>query len=176
MARITSNEKGILTKTNLPLHDCNEEDFAEFYPIRDRDAETFDILTAGSNSSFKCIDWKDSLSLKSRNIQNIEFVHTSCHAWLPWQGIEWESDEYYEMLPKECGIIEGENVKFGDYFNRLIYEYMKSQTYEFVIYYNDEAFKTEEYNEESIKKESKLAFSQTGYNWMVGGLKIDFEL
>ena len=84
MARITSNEKGILTKTNLPLHDCNEEDFAEFYPIRDRDAETFNDLTAGSNSSFKCIDWNDSLSLKSQNVQNIEFILIECFNWPIW--------------------------------------------------------------------------------------------
>ena len=50
MARLILNEKGVLTKKVLPLHDCNEEDFAEFYPIRDRDAETFNDLTAGSNS------------------------------------------------------------------------------------------------------------------------------
>ena len=84
IARLTSNEKGVLTKTDLPLHECNEEDFAEFYPIRDRDAETFNVLTAGSNSSFKCIDWNDSLSLKSQNIQNIEFILTECHTWPYW--------------------------------------------------------------------------------------------
>ena len=112
---MTLNEKGVLTKTDLPLHDCNEEDFAEFYPIRDRDVEIFNVLTSGPDSSFKCIDWNDSLSLKSQNLQNIEFILTECHSWPLWQGIEMESDEYYEILPKECGIIEGENVKYGDY-------------------------------------------------------------
>ena len=35
---------------------------------------------------------------------------------------------------------------------------MKS-SYELVFYYSDETFQTETYDDESIKKESKLAFS-----------------
>ena len=41
MARLTSIEKGVLINTDLPLHDCNQEDFAEFYPLRDKDKDSF---------------------------------------------------------------------------------------------------------------------------------------
>ena len=47
MARITSNEKGIQTYTDLPLHDCTDKDYSEFYPLRDKDRETFDTLLSG---------------------------------------------------------------------------------------------------------------------------------
>ena len=34
IARLTMNEKGVIKNTDLPLHDCNKEDFDEFYPLR----------------------------------------------------------------------------------------------------------------------------------------------
>ena len=59
MARLTSIEQGVQTKTDLPLHDCNQNDFADFYPLRDKDKDIFTEVTAGQNSSFKCLDWDD---------------------------------------------------------------------------------------------------------------------
>ena len=50
MVRIASNEKGITTYTNITLHDCTEKDLNEFYPLRDKDRETFDNLLSGQNS------------------------------------------------------------------------------------------------------------------------------
>ena len=44
------------------------------------------------------------------------------------------------------------------------------------MYYNDEVFQTTQYNEDSIKKESKLAFTQAEYNWYTGGYKLDFKI
>ena len=49
MARIASYENDILTYTNLTLHDCTEKDLSEFYPLRDKDRETFDKLMSGQN-------------------------------------------------------------------------------------------------------------------------------
>ena len=44
------------------------------------------------------------------------------------------------------------------------------------MYYNDEVFQTQEYNADSIKYESKLAFTPVKINWMTGGSKLDFKL
>lgn len=81
---MTSNEKGVLKNTDLPLHDCNNEDFNDFYPLRDKDKDIFNDLTTGENSSFKCLDWNDYLSIKSQNVQTINFILVHCHEWPKW--------------------------------------------------------------------------------------------
>ena len=47
MARLTQNEKGVLKDIVLPLHDCNQKDFADFYPLRDRDKDIYNEVTEG---------------------------------------------------------------------------------------------------------------------------------
>ena len=84
MARMISNEKGVVKNIDLPLHDCSEKDLNEFYPLRDKDKEIFNDLSAGENSSFKCLDWNDSLSIKSGNFQTIDFILVECSEWTLW--------------------------------------------------------------------------------------------
>ena len=44
-------------------------------------------------------------------------------------------------MEKECGKIEKDNeIGVGDYVTRFYDEYMKSDSLEFVMYYNDEVF------------------------------------
>ena len=47
IARLASKENGVLVNTDLPLHDCNDDDFAEFYPLREKDKDILADLTAG---------------------------------------------------------------------------------------------------------------------------------
>ena len=43
------------------------------------------------------------------------------------------------------------------------YAGIKSNPWETVIYFSDEVFDAENYKEKSIKRESKIAFSEAGY-------------
>ena len=67
LARLTSIEKGAPAYTDLPLHSCTEADYREFYPLRDKDRDTFDALVSGS-STFQCLDWSDQLALRPENL------------------------------------------------------------------------------------------------------------
>ena len=43
-------------------------------------------------------------------------------------------------MRKECGIIEGDNISYADYFTRFMDDYVKTAEFEAVMYYNDEVF------------------------------------
>ena len=86
LARLSTKQDGVLINTDLPLHDCNQEDFDQFYPLRNKDIDILADLTTGSNSSFKCLDWNDSLSIKPQNVQTIELILIECKELPIWQG------------------------------------------------------------------------------------------
>ena len=49
-ARITTKEKDVTTKTDLLMHECTQEDFDDFYPLREEDVETYETLTEGQST------------------------------------------------------------------------------------------------------------------------------
>ena len=64
IARTTLKEDGILKNKFLDTHQCTEEDFADFYPLKESDDETFEALTS-NGVNFQCLNWTDELSLKA---------------------------------------------------------------------------------------------------------------
>ena len=51
---------------------------------------------------------------------------------------------------------------------------MKS-SWELVLYYSDEVFQTEKYDDDAIKKESKIAFTQVGRYILDQQINIDLQ-
>ena len=84
-----------------------------------------------------------------------------------WQGFDDNfhllTPEYIAQQEKECGKIEEAKYLEFDYPYWFRYDdYMKGSSWEIVLYYSDEVFQTEEYDDDAIKKESKLVFRQVG--------------
>ena len=44
----------------VPFHDCTDEDYAQFYPIREQDKDIMENYRKDPNKGFICIDWDDS--------------------------------------------------------------------------------------------------------------------
>ena len=80
--------------------------------------------------------------MKSQKIQNIEFVFVECKDYATWKNndLVWGSAEHNLEMGKECEKIEGDNVDFGSYYTRFMNEYVKTDKFEAVMYYNDEVF------------------------------------
>ena len=62
------------------------------------------------------------------------------------------------MLEKECGPAPGEGQNKIRYYEYRYYDYIGSDGIEAALYFSDEVFDPENYNENSIKRESKIAF------------------
>ena len=43
---ISKDDKGVITETPFPMHDCTEEDFADFYPLKEKYQSIYETLTA----------------------------------------------------------------------------------------------------------------------------------
>ena len=70
----SKDDEGVLTKTVFPLHDCTEEDFDDFHPLKEKFKDTYETLTA-NETAFQCLDWNNpELALRSGDLQNIEFL------------------------------------------------------------------------------------------------------
>ena len=71
------------------------------------------------------------------------------------------SEYHRDYREKECGAVPEGYGPFASitYYRDRYYKYTKEgYDWETVIYYSDTAFDPDNYNEKSIKKESKLAF------------------
>ena len=44
----------------LPFHDCTDEDYAQFYPIRADKKDEMDRFRKDPTQGFICLDWDDS--------------------------------------------------------------------------------------------------------------------
>ena len=44
----------------IPFHDCTDEDYAQFYPIRKEEKEIFDGMRNDPDRGAICIDWDDA--------------------------------------------------------------------------------------------------------------------
>ena len=110
----------------MPLHDCNEEDFDQFYPVEEKYSETLELLKNGKNS-LQCIDFTDTKVALS-TIQNIDFIFITCDQLPDFLGIDKGPDwwtprpEYLAYVEKECGKIPD-----GEYF--MTYYYSKYLEY-----------------------------------------------
>ena len=68
-----------------------------------------------------------------------------------------DNPEYYALLNKECGEVpEGEN-QYSYYYDRFNEFTNNGFDWEAVMYFSDEIFEPENYNEKSIKRESHIA-------------------
>ena len=108
-----------------------------------------------NQSSLLCLDWNNpELALRSRNIQNIDIFYLPCkdlHILLGKAGGDFKE--------KECGAVpEGPFSKFTYYRDRYDSYKKLNSDWEIVIYFSDATFDPDNYNEKSIKRESKLTF------------------
>ena len=113
-----------------------------------------------NETALQCLDWNNpQLALRSGDLQSIEFIFIECYSLASsLYRIEWHTPEWYDFTEKECGPIP-EGADENDYYDYRYYEYVDwNQDWEAAIYLSDETFDPENYNEKSIKRESKLAF------------------
>ena len=69
------------------------------------------------------------------------------------------------MLEKECGAIPEGKDYFWDYYEERYYEYVdhylfddEDEDWEAAMFFSDEVFDPDNYNEKSFKRESKIVF------------------
>ena len=59
--RFWDNDNGEDYEKIIPFHDCTDEDYAQFYPIREDQKENFDFMREYPDRlGLICIDWDDS--------------------------------------------------------------------------------------------------------------------
>ena len=92
-------------------------------------------------------------------------MYIECHRLHVLYDFDFEiySEEWYDFTEKNCGKIpEGADRK--KYHRDRYSEYTNSNyDWEAALYFSDEKFDPESYNDKSIKRESKIAFKKTDY-------------
>ena len=165
----SKDDNGEATETFYPLHDCTEQDFDEFFPLQEKYIETYETLTA-NGTAFQCLDWSNpELALRSKDLQDIEFLFIACYELLSFQGMDYFmreglNPEALAFLEKECGAVpEGEDKNFYHYMK--YYEFVEGgrSAIEAAMYFSEEVFVPDNYNENSFIRESKLAFQKSEY-------------
>ena len=68
----------------MPIHKCNENDWAQFYELEPKSKTIFQKLTTNEDRGLYCIDWQSEDVLvygnsKADNFQRIEFVLLPCN-------------------------------------------------------------------------------------------------
>ena len=100
-------------------------------------------------------------------------MYLSCHYQLPeilpqFYGIsdqfydydrrEWlYNPEYFALVEKECGSVPEGADEYSYHYDRYG-EFESGSDWEAVLYFSDEVFDPDNYNEKSIIRESKIAF------------------
>ena len=78
-------KEGVSYSTILPHHICNEEDYAEFFPISPKSAILMKEIQDDPNRDFYCIDWNADESIEvygnenEANYQRLEVILMPCN-------------------------------------------------------------------------------------------------
>ena len=70
------------------MHDCTEQDFDGFNPLKDQYQDSYDVMTT-NNRALSCLNWSNpELALRSKGLQNLEFMYVKCHELPKLYGID----------------------------------------------------------------------------------------
>lgn len=143
--RVVNTLDGQYGEKILPYRKCTDKDYAEFNPVAKKSAPALKSIREDPKRGLYCIDWTDDLYImgekKNPQYQRIELLFVPCNYIHQYYGYTEDSvsDECIRDIKKQQ-------------------EYLTSL--KFLIYFNDEEFDQQEFNDESIKRTSKLKYYQ----------------
>ena len=57
--RLFGKQNGQYFERILDYHNCTEDDYAEFYPVKKQSSKALSDIKADPDRGFMCLDWKD---------------------------------------------------------------------------------------------------------------------
>ena len=143
-AEYLDNDMGVKTKTEVPMHECSEEDYAKFHTPNDAALERLERIK--ENGGMMCIDWKRDSVVFSGN-ENSASYRAMDIMIVPCGMRETIIGGTEDRVPEDC-----------NYDRDAFMKYLGS--IQMLMYFNKGQFELGEFGDESVSYSSDIKVVQ----------------